>query len=160
MIKPICTGFTAEQEAKIQEAVKRWDFVWCTEDFKRRVLQARFTQTSDSSAVIYEKITAGIKTSGIVVKYVLNPVKNGSETAATDTVSGVTTIQSWYIESSDLNSLVNTLSHESTHRPTQGAYTHSKFYNRFVPYLKLRPWSVSYQVGDITEKLSLANFGK
>lgn len=158
MIDAKLVGFSEKQEQKILEAVKQWDAVWMSKDFEQAVMKARFTQTNAKKADIYANITRECKGHGLVIKIELNSVKNGSETASTNTETGLVTLQSWYVESSSINDLVNTLSHESTHRPSQGAYTHSKYYNRWLPYLKLRPWSIPYQVGDITAQIAKRMF--
>jgi hypothetical protein len=145
-------GFTPDQRTKITRAIGLWQEAWNSSDFATQVQSAQFTQTNDDALKVYQTITA-VKNK--TFKLEINNVPNGSETAATNTVTGVTTIQALYLDRAMVFDLVNTFSHEYTHTPEGGDYKHSKYYSRWVPYLKLRPWSTPYQIGDITQAIAL-----
>ena len=151
-------GFTEAQEDKIIKALDLWQQVWSSAEFKMEVMYYRgtkpsevgFAQNKDCNMEVLTKLCA------VMVKkmsYELNPIPNGSETASTNTVTGVTTIQKQYLDSCTIPELVNTLSHESTHCPDQGKYTHSYLCTKWMPWTLSRPYSVPYGIGQITEDL-------
>jgi hypothetical protein len=157
--------FTEAQKSKINAAVKEWAQNWSTVDFKNKVRNFSyygtvnsFSQTSDSNEVVYGKIMGAISKH---VTYAINSVANGSETAATNTSTGLTTLQVLYLDHASMPELENTLSHEYTHTPEGGSYTHSYLCTRWMPWTLVRPYSVPYGVGSITEEMSSAkNKGK
>lgn len=151
--------YTMIQAHRVLRAIEIWTAVWNTPEFKDRVLSSSFTQTDvKTGEAVYEAITALGENAHAM--YALDPEDNGSETARTDTVTGITTIDVRWLspETADLYDLVNTLSHEFTHTPQGGSFTHSAYYSRFVPYLSGRPFSVPYLVGDITEEIARTMF--
>lgn len=143
-------GFDMFQSKKICDAIEKCESIFNNKAFMSLVCGAEFTQTNDSAIKVYETIMA---IPDKLFKICLNNIPNGSETAATNTVTGITSLQIEYIDKCSLKDLINTLMHEYTHTPEGGGYTHSYLYSRWIPYLKLRPWSVPYQVGDIAESL-------
>lgn len=153
-------GFEKDEEAKLNKAASYINTIWMSDVFRQAVFNAKFTQTADDSSAVYSNLMRGMASPSapLVVRISKNLKANGSETASTNTVTGDMTLQAWYVAKSDVFTLVNTIAHEITHGPRLGSYRHSYLYNRWVPYLRSRPWSVSYQIGDITEKLARGLF--
>lgn len=151
VIKPILgDGFSKEQATKIFAAIDGFQKVWNSSEFQRRVMKASFSQTNLDNDAIFKALTE-IQNKTYMIG--LNKVENGSETAATNTVTGITTLQCYWIDSSELGDLVNTLAHEYTHTPEGGSFTHSYLCSRWLPWTRSRPFSVPYQIGDITQEI-------
>lgn len=151
---------TEPQAARIQGAVSIWDRVWQTEDFRQAVLNFRggpnsygFTQQNKTNHVVYETIMAHFQT-GLEVRYAINQVPNGSETATTNVSSGLTLIESSWINTSTLYQLVDTLSHEFCHTPQGGCFKHSYLSRDWKPPFSLRANSAPYGIGNITAVLA------
>lgn len=153
------------QAHRVINAIEIWCYVWNLPEFKDRVLNyswrrnwflrgSSFTQNSLSNEAVYTAITAlGENTHAM---YDLDPENNGTETARTDTVTGITTIDERWLDPNvaDMLDLVNTLSHEFTHTPQGGSFTHS--------YLNTptRPYSVPYGIGNLTEEIAEKYFNR
>jgi hypothetical protein len=149
IINPTFNGqWTDEQKAKMNQAIDLWAKVWASDAFKQKVLSSWFTQTKDNAQTIYTNI---MRTQPKQMIYSVNQVANGSETASTNTTTGETTIQILWLQNCSVLDLVGTLSHESTHTPAEGAYTHS--YYGCWPW-RNRIWSVPYYIQNITIDLA------
>lgn len=140
--------FTDEEKAQVQEACNRWRSVWASDDFRAQVQHAKFQATDDSSALVYQKI---MQANPKHANYVLTTGSNGSETAISNNVSGITCLhRSWLASTTgdQLNRLVNTISHEYTHTAEGGKYFHAYFQ---------RLWgknAVPLLVGNLTETIA------
>ena len=159
-------AFTPAQAHRVLNAIDIWVKVWNSDEFKSRVLNfsyeasswfrttviPQFSQNDLSNAEVFADITGQGENAHAM--YDINPDNNGSETAATDTESGITTIDIRWLDPdvADIYDLTNTLAHEFTHTPQGGSFTHS-YFNRGY-----RDSSVPYGVGDITEELARKNY--
>lgn len=141
-------GFTMYQANKVLRAIEIGVQAWNNPEFERRVLTASFSQTSDSSKEIWSKLNA---TQGKTARIEINNIPNGSETAATNTVSGVIYLQVVYLNKCSMSDLIETIFHELTHCPEQGSYTHS--YLGWGPW-KNRYWSLPYQFGRMVSEMA------
>lgn len=147
-------SFNEEQMKKLTQAVSIVEQVWGLKKFETAVISQKFSQTSKTSLDVFGDLIFIQKKTLMLI---LNTVANNSETASTKTVTGVISIQSWYIKSSRLYDLVNTIAHEMCHCPEQGSYTHSFLYNRWIPFLRSRTNSVPYKIGNITQQIASQN---
>ena len=141
-------GFDMIQAKRVVDAISIWEQVLNSPEFKDLVLKARFSQTNETSQKIFDTYTA---VQDKTAKYEINRVPNGSETAATNTVTGVTTLQVIWINKASVYDLVNTIAHEYSHTPEGGGYVHS--YLGWGPW-RNRAWSVPYQLGDIVQRIA------
>ena len=141
-------GFTMYQANKVLRAIEAGVAAWNNPSFGKRVLDASFSQTSDSSRDVWLNLTSN---KNKIARIEINNTPNGSETAATNTVTGVISLQVVYLNKCSTEDLIETLFHELTHCPEQGAYKHS--YLGWGPW-KNRYWSVPYQFGRMVSQMA------